>query len=504
MRYKCLLLAVLFLIGSCSVMAQTNTETSDTLSVPISYSIQNDILITQPQDNFVTAASQISLLGAADPGYTLYMNGKEVDKTPNGYFAVYVDLKEGKNEFVFSSGSVKKTFVVMRKVSEAASSKQQETNKRTIFWDEKHIPYYGVVKRNYITHRMQPDESDELLTPLAKGTMAQIIGETKDYYQLSDQTFIFKDTVDLFEGRLEKNQVEDFIALPPAKENCFEFKLPMKRSCLYSLRTTPESITLTLNDTTIGKQPEAITNHLGVREVKAEQVGKDVVYTLFFSEHTCINGSYVYFEEANLVLGLKNTPEPEAGVGLKGRMIILDAGHGDTDFGAIGPLGRYGPNEKDINLQIMLYAKAYLEKQGASVITIRDDDTFVPLAERVDTILTRKPDLSISIHGNAMPITADFNKIRGFLTFYTYESIHPASELINKRIAEELGFEVKAPRKRNLALTRITNCPALLLESSFLSNPMDYEWLVSSDNQKLFGEAIGKAVCEYLLSLSKK
>ena len=61
-----------------------------------------------------------------------------------------------------------------------------------------------------------------------------------------------------------------------------------------------------------------------------------------------------------------------------------------------------------------------------------------------------------------------------------------------------MEFSVRDPRGSSLSLTRLTTCPAILLETKFLSNPEDYEYLIHDANQQLFAEAIGNAIRDYI------
>lgn len=83
------------------------------------------------------------------------------------------------------------------------------------------------------------------------------------------------------------------------------------------------------------------------------------------------------------------------------KKIVIDAGHGGTDSGTIGKMGT---REKDITLDIAKRLKAHLIENGFSLISMtREDDSFVPLQERVAFAREAKADLFISIHVNSLP-----------------------------------------------------------------------------------------------------
>ena len=101
------------------------------------------------------------------------------------------------------------------------------------------------------------------------------------------------------------------------------------------------------------------------------------------------------------------TPEERADGALGGagpspvRKIVIDAGHGGADPGAIG---RGGLREKDVTLKISRMLKESLRrKTGAKVIMTRETDVFIPLEERTAIANKHDADLFVSIHINASP-----------------------------------------------------------------------------------------------------
>src|SRR3990170_3207304 len=99
-------------------------------------------------------------------------------------------------------------------------------------------------------------------------------------------------------------------------------------------------------------------------------------------------------------------------LGLKIKRIVIDAGHGGKDPGAIG---KGGLQEKDVVLKIAKGLKETLVSElGAEVIMIREDDKFIPLEERTAIANTKEADIFISVHANA-----SFNRrASGVETYY--------------------------------------------------------------------------------------
>jgi N-acetylmuramoyl-L-alanine amidase len=102
-----------------------------------------------------------------------------------------------------------------------------------------------------------------------------------------------------------------------------------------------------------------------------------------------------------------------AQMGLSIKRIVLDAGHGGKDTGAVG---KKGTREKDIALEIAHLVKAKLKEKlpWVEVIMTRDDDTFIPLERRTEIANEAGADLFVSIHCNANPS----RRVRGVETYY--------------------------------------------------------------------------------------
>jgi N-acetylmuramoyl-L-alanine amidase len=82
------------------------------------------------------------------------------------------------------------------------------------------------------------------------------------------------------------------------------------------------------------------------------------------------------------------------------RRIVIDAGHGGHDPGAIGPRG---VREKDVTLAMARRLAAKLRDAGFEVVLTRKDDRFLALEERTAVANTARGDLFVSIHANAHP-----------------------------------------------------------------------------------------------------
>ncbi len=226
-------------------------------------------------------------------------------------------------------------------------------------------------------------------------------------------------------------------------------------------------------------------------------------------------------------------------LGLKVRRVVVDAGHGGHDTGAIGPKGT---REKDVSLAIAKKLAARLEQAGLEVVLTRDDDTFVKLEDRTRFANRQKGDLFISVHCNAAPSKT----LRGIETYTlntssnrysirlsarenattergvgdlqyiladlatkanTGESSHLA-ERVQKSLIRNLSSSYKGVKdlgtKEALFFVLLgAKMPAILVETSFLSHPEEEERLADDAYQQSVADSIAEAVDGFLEERNK-
>jgi N-acetylmuramoyl-L-alanine amidase len=174
----------------------------------------------------------------------------------------------------------------------------------------------------------------------------------------------------------------------------------------YAVVTGDEEVRVRLPGLSLGAaRVEEIGDGL-VREVRLEPVGDVAVLRLVLEsapgevKHTVLQDPY------RLVLDVYRSKEAGAGEPGRGalqplRLIVLDAGHGGHDTGAVGPTGI---QEKDVVLDVTRrVARKVAAGLGVKVILSRDSDTFVPLRDRTNFANKQRADLFVSIHANAHP-----------------------------------------------------------------------------------------------------
>ena len=482
-----------------AVLLRNETAIAYAAEDMLGYENPKDIVIAMPNsNNYSTTASKISILGACDYRYPLTMNGEPIETTEHGFFTVYVNLSVGENVFLFENGDHEYRLVVKRKKKSSGSSSGGGTAAKYKSVSNK----IGELILPYTMPYSAPGTVEVGYWPLTQNTTFRIVGEWGNYYKLPDGTYVPKSAVKVYSYTMPANKVIKAKVTYQKATHTVETTFSMKMDALYDVQIDGDTVKFVLYDTTAGGKVSVPENPL-VSSVsrKTDEKGR-AIYTYQLKDADQLCGFDVVTKNGTMTFVLKYAPILKNKESLKGAVILLDAGHGDTDPGTVGAMGVAGPKEKDINLDITLRTKEALEELGAKVVMVRSDDTFYTLNERVELIRETKPDLSISIHGNAMGITSDYSKSSGFLTFYSYNGLQDAAGIINASVSETMGYSKRTIRRANLSLTRLTACPAVLLETAFLTHPEDYEYLLSSSNREKLANAIADAAKEYIESVA--
>lgn len=172
------------------------------------------------------------------------------------------------------------------------------------------------------------------------------------------------------------------------------------------------------------------------------------------------------------------------------KIIVIDAGHGDKDPGAIGVTGN---KEKDFNLTMALKVeRLLLDHPSITVLLTRRTDVFLELKERSDFANKANADAFISIHANSYTPTS-----AGTETHYTRSDSKGLATILQKYTVLSTGLKDRGLKVGKLYVTKNTKMPACLLEPAFLSNPAEESLLYNTEFQDTFALNISKAICEF-------
>ncbi len=228
--------------------------------------------------------------------------------------------------------------------------------------------------------------------------------------------------------------------------------------------------------------------------------------------------------------------------------VVIDAGHGGHDPGAMGSFSR----EKDINLAIVLDLGALIEQnfKDVKVIYTRKTDKYLTLQERADVVNDHHADLFICIHTNSSTSPAAFgtetftlglakskanldvamrensvilleedyrSKYKGFDpksvdSYIMFEFMQDKyidksvefSSAIQKQFVSYCGRSDHGVRQAGFWVLHRSACPSVLVEVGFISNPAEERFLISDQGQKQMATAVYNAFVDYKRVHDKK
>ena len=236
----------------------------------------------------------------------------------------------------------------------------------------------------------------------------------------------------------------------------------------------------------------------------------------------------IYLRYALLILLITlGAAETQAQTNYKVKKVMIDAGHGGKDPGALGKKSK----EKDLTLAIALKLGHYIETNVPDVTVeyTRTTDKFIELGRRAEMANEAKADVFISIHINA----SDNSKVYGSSTYVNghakdeanlaiqkqenggedikpeeyiafaniQQANHGNSTILAGKIQDQ--FRTRAGRKdlgvkqACFAVLWRTNMTAVLVECGFISNPSEERYMMSDDGQSYLASAIYRAFKEY-------
>jgi len=196
---------------------------------------------------------------------------------------------------------------------------------------------------------------------------------------------------------------------------------------------------------------------------------------------------------------------------LAGRVIVVDAGHGGPDPGAVSATGL---QEKDVALAIARYLAAELRKAGAKAVLTRDGDYCLrdeseslltgrrkELAHRVAIAERNRADILVSIHLNAFPGTGEYGS----------QTFSQRGDRAGARLARDIQAELnrilqnsgREALEGDFYLTRTAARPAVIVEAGFLSNAREAQLLSDPAYQACLAFAIASGIARYFAGEEK-
>ena len=192
-----------------------------------------------------------------------------------------------------------------------------------------------------------------------------------------------------------------------------------------------------------------------------------------------------------------------------GKVIVIDAGHGGEDSGAIGVNGAY---EKDLNLEIAMIIGEELKNRGYTVVYTRTEDKMLyspeenikgmrkisDLKNRCKITETYDDCILISVHMNSYGAS----KYSGLQVYYSDEK--EESRVLAQKIQNAVRNDIQPSNNRqiksgaSLYLLENVSCTAVLIECGFLTNEEECTKLSQKEYQKQLSFSIICGIIEYI------
>ncbi|WP_271251805.1 N-acetylmuramoyl-L-alanine amidase family protein [Pseudanabaena sp. Chao 1811] len=188
------------------------------------------------------------------------------------------------------------------------------------------------------------------------------------------------------------------------------------------------------------------------------------------------------------------TPLPQNTGDRRRGVILVDAGHGGRDPGAVAN----GVREKDIVLPISLILGQSLQSMGYTVYYTRTNDVEIDLEPRVALAERVNADVFVSIHANSL---ASLNSaVNGVETFHARGSTlgRELASYVQSQIIASTGANDRKAKAAGFYVLARTSMPAILVETGFVTNAREAANLSDPNYQKRMAEAIAKGIDQFI------
>lgn len=461
------------------------------------YTPEAALSVSYPEDGAVIYTENCFLMGTSDPAQPLLLDGEPVGvRAPGGTFGILVEVPYDKT-FTFTQGQQSVTVTVKRPSGGggggggAAHDTTQQVNPGTL-----------VRTTGWITSLLYDPSSDgNINETVRRGALASVVscaetkrnGKTTWAYRLESGDYVLAYNTEVVTGDAVRPAFTGATAAKTASGEVLTFAgtgTPLAYTNIVAGNLEMDFYGADFAD------DFAVT---GSEMVSGATVTPHDAYTrVTLSFIQPIWGYTVEYAGGTTQVILKRTPvrSTEFGRPLAGVTVLLDAGHGDQDGGAMGAAGYGAPVEKDVNLALTLATKYRLEQMGAAVQTIRTDDSFLSLEERNAAISTGQPDFFIAIHHNSVELNVDANDQSGTECYYFYSAGQTLAETLVNNVSQATGRPARGAMWGYYYVTRNTTCPAVLLEVGFMVNPTEYEQVTSETQLWNAADAIARSILE--------
>lgn len=335
----------------------------------------------------------------------------------------------------------------------------------------------------------------------------------KDYRLLNFGKRVYENDVKVYKGKLpSSNTIIPYSLTSDGKYTSLTFQTDFKAPFTFELKTqeyfdiesgdfkienpTFSYIEITFFYCTNLVDDFDFSNNRLISGYEIVQNSNNAVLKLFLRNEGAFYGWYAdYNNEDMLVIKLLEptkvyTADNEYGYALHDATIVVDAGHGGEDPGAMN--GRH--KESAFNLGLATKLKEELEKIGVTVVMTRATNKNVDAANRLETAYLSEADMIISVH-------RDSGSENGFNAFYfSPYSYNAAKALTDSTNNANLYSTVHKQDWHYFFLNRVSSCPAILTENGFITNENDLKNMLDNEYETRCAKALTAGIIEFYIS----
>ncbi len=398
-------------------------------------------------------------------GYeTISINDERVYIAPNGAFAHSVKLKDGENRIMVRSTYGMQIYNIYKNTIENQEIPMEEFSKRK-----------AIVKNDNVPLRSTPvDAGLNRMSHLYEGTHLIVNGSKGSFYRVflskNKEGWIAKSDVMLVDS--DYDSPAEFLGMDSER-----FKNAMIQTITFTKKLP---FTIEDNETEI------------LFRVYNPELSEDSVYNINIPKPE----KYVY--SVNSENGKYTFKVNKLTENINECTVVIDAGHGGREKGAIGCLG---DEEKNINLKIALELEKLLKEKGFNVVLTRGYDSELSLKERIQIAKDSGADIFVSIHLNSISdIPMNIHKNRGTSVYHFNKNSKELAEYVKKSTTRSLGSHDDGVRTASLAVIRPTEYIGILVETAYMTNPLDSVLYTSKDFAQRAAQGICNGITDYFYS----
>ena len=425
-------------------------------------------LILPKEKKSIVNTNYAFFVGKASNSEFISINDERVYVASNGAFAHSVKLNDGENRVVLKSNF---NTHVYRFYKTPAS---QNIKPELIEFEE---PKMFVVKKDNTPLRATPvDYGMNRLSHLFKDTKLIVTAKKGTFYRVmlskNKSAWISINSVDEY---LEPIDMPKFVTTnSESYKNALVQTIEFTEKLPYTIEESADEI---------------------VFKVYNPFYADDSVYTFN------IRKPEKYFYKTALQDGIykfkvSTLPAPESQT-LEGLTVVIDAGHGGSEKGAIGCLG---DEEKTINLAIAQELKDLLCLMGANVVMTRECDGNISLDDRVQIARENLSHIFVSIHLNSIPdIEMNIHKNRGTSVYYYNPNSKALAKSVKESVTKTLGTRDDGVKTASFAVLRPTDYVGILVEVAYMTNPIDSVLYTEQSFARNTAKGIADGILEFVL-----